>query len=195
MRHRLLNFFAMLSLLLAVMVSGIWIWTGSHGRSITIARYGERNKVHYWAWASPESFQVKRVVPLPAPLTTRAQRQSWNAAHPQSILFAQLGIEALITPVVTRVVRSQEDIRMGRNHYPPIVGTAYGLTVPYWVPLTLFLFLPVLRIGPWVRTRWRIRAGRCVGCGYDLRATPERCPECGAVAGRPPSADSASSRT
>jgi hypothetical protein len=55
--------------------------------------------------------------------------------------------------------------------------------VPIWVP-TLVLTVPAV----WLTRRWRPpRApGMCSTCGYDLRATPGRCPECGTVP--PPSA-------
>ena len=54
------------------------------------------------------------------------------------------------------------------------------VTVPTWLLATAFAAGPgVVAVRRW-RTRDRHRAGHCRQCGYDLRATPQRCPECGA---------------
>jgi hypothetical protein len=51
--------------------------------------------------------------------------------------------------------------------------------VPAWSQSLLLAILPTCWIIRQRRTRRRLRQGLCPHCGYDLRATPERCPECG----------------
>ena len=53
---------------------------------------------------------------------------------------------------------------------------------PHSVAAALTLMLPLLRLWRWWTRRGRASHGLCPKCGYDLRATPERCPECGTAA-------------
>jgi len=58
-----------------------------------------------------------------------------------------------------------------------------NLLVPYWMLAIVTAMLPTQRFFAWKavrRARRRKRLGLCPACGYDLRASPQRCPECGA---------------
>ena len=55
----------------------------------------------------------------------------------------------------------------------PLVGVLFWL----WMPSAVFSLFPIVYL---IRYRRRTKPpGHCPTCGYDLRATPDRCPECG----------------
>jgi hypothetical protein len=70
-------------------------------------------------------------------------------------------------------------VQRGTNGVPEMVGVSRWISAPDW-------FVAVVLASPGgavllMNFRRRRLSGRnkCTACGYDLRATPDRCPECG----------------
>lgn len=68
-------------------------------------------------------------------------------------------------------------------HYGPHYFTGYrmyNIQVPHWalvLPALTFLLIPILLHA--LLRRSRQSRGLCCECGYDLRSSPDQCPECG----------------
>ena len=182
MRRRLFSLLAACSLALCIASVFLWLRSDTSADAIGYAkqyRAGEvsfvNGRLHVWAWATSDpSYAGKTWWPgwryiAPTPL------MSWARLLPGDTV-------AWVTSSFDFAGTVYLCFSLPRGKFTDTIWYFY---TPAWVVVLATATPPAW----WAWRRGRARAARarerglCPSCGYDLRASPERCPECGTAAG------------
>jgi len=93
---------------------------------------------------------------------------------------------AINNAVLTTIAKSKDTrdlivMLSGDGTLPGVFGKSRWFAIPYATLIAPFAVPPAMTLVRALRRRRRGRRGLCRQCGYDLRASPQRCPECGSV--------------
>jgi hypothetical protein len=161
-RRRLLNLLTALSLLLCVAAGAMW-------RASSVTRRGY-------------SFELPH----------RPDDQRWLVVRDGRLIHAHRTRADLAGTQWGEAWDPYESDRVavgcGSGHFLVWVGEGHVIGFyGRWEWVELWALTATFGVAPaaWAVTRCkaavrRSRKGGCTACGYDLRATPDRCPECGA---------------
>jgi hypothetical protein len=177
MKRRVLNLLTAGSLLLCAAIVVLWV--------------GVRDRTVFYSH-SLESGRAKRMV-----LVSNGQI-GWHWYRPELGMSAGPSVGPTIADTSTdlsrvgRAVSSQYGTR-AVNWWGFVFARGSSVSsgdisvtaVPLWFAFACTAILPVVWLTRVQRNRRNrcLRLSLCTACGYDLRATPDRCPECGAAAG------------
>ena len=178
MRHLLFVTATLLSLLLCVATTLLWLRSHHASESLFVSSAGTR-----WELASTQGqilFIRFRPWPKTQPLTYSREE---IAPTPVAPAWGPLGI-GWETSAHIRLLGFEY---ASGTYWPPIAwrlprAPFHRFAVPHGFVVLLTAAAPLWAV--WRRAR-RPRpppAGLCPKCRYDLRATPDRCPECGSPA-------------
>jgi hypothetical protein len=183
MKRGVLNGLTVLSLLLCIATGALWSRSDDYGDTIVV---GFRNRFHLtvasyrgrWltitAVSNPErirhEFSETGWMPFP-------YEWQWHARRPSAETRVRF-----MRGAVKVAIRGDRGGFGGWSAPMP----AFELATPTWPVVLTTVILPAVwlarRAGAEARAvgRWRrFRRGHCVSCGYDLRGSADRCPECG----------------
>ena len=118
-----------------------------------------------YCWDYPEiAFGTQGASPPYAP--TVGDLRDWRRARDPS---ASIGHHGFAISIATGVTEGGGIVRQ------------WLFAVPYWSVLMVSLAAPLVYLYGLLRRRSKLSHGCCGRCGYDLRGSPTRCPECGAL--------------
>jgi hypothetical protein len=185
MRRRLFTILSTVSLALCAATCVLW------ARSFFLCDNGYVNRQHFrqqrWTELSANFESSRGEFLLRYEVSTARQSDVDWGAFPDDKVTWDHGRD--VSPRMNRLALS-DDVASSR----PILGFASGLgeqkvhgawksgwqrevIFPDAALFIAFAFMPIVWIA---KRKWQRRdSGKCRNCGYDLRASPERCPECG----------------
>ena len=183
LRRRLFTFYSAASLLVCLLVGVLWVrsyavhdtlaagWVRDPPTSdVHVRAYLNRGVVTVWrldaaaVGPTPPGFDVEGNMQLVPPRTWSTEKPSrWTRGS-----FRQLpGFQW------------RDWVQVSLTLPTPVRERFRQVRFPHWLPMLLAAVAPALWLRRARRQRARARNRLCLACGYDLRASPGHCPECG----------------